>query len=45
MPKTHSALQHHGFFHGGVISTLGDVCAGLAGCSLLTHPSHSALTV
>jgi acyl-coenzyme A thioesterase PaaI-like protein len=36
MPKTENALQQHGFFHGGVITSLADTAAGLAGCSVLT---------
>ena len=35
MPRSELALQHHGFFHGGIITTLADVAAGLAGHSVL----------
>lgn len=36
--------QNHGFFHGGVIGTIADVCGGFAGYSLLPCDS-SVLTV
>ena len=45
LPKHDLALQHHGYFHGGVISTLADVAAGLSGHSLVNDPESSCLTV
>ena len=34
-PKHAISTQHHGYFHGGVISYLADISAGLAGISCL----------
>jgi len=45
MPKSLTALQQHGFFHGGVITSLADTAAGLAGCSVLDNEHHSTITV
>lgn len=45
LPKTELSLQHHGFIHGGVITTLADTSAGLSGFSVLDHPDHTCITV
>lgn len=45
LPKHALAVQHHGYFHGGVISYLGDISGGLAGISLLNHPGMNCITV
>jgi uncharacterized protein (TIGR00369 family) len=45
LPHHELALQHHGYFHGGVISYLADISGGLAACTLLKDESHSCLTV
>lgn len=44
-PKHQLTTQHHGYFHGGIISYLADITAGISGFSQLTHPSHSSLTI
>jgi uncharacterized protein (TIGR00369 family) len=38
-------LQHHGFIHGGIITTLADSAAGLSGFSLLEDPEFTCITV
>jgi acyl-coenzyme A thioesterase PaaI-like protein len=45
LPKTELSLQHHGFIHGGVLTTLADTAAGLTGFSVLDHPDHTCITV
>lgn len=35
LPAAGHLLQHHGYFHGGAISTLADVSGGVAGWTLL----------
>ncbi len=45
LPKTELSLQHHGFIHGGVLTTLADTAAGLTGFSVLDHPEHTCITV
>ena len=35
LPQSPALTQHHGYFHGGVIAALADVCGGFAGWSLL----------
>ena len=45
LPYSQLAAEDDGIFQRGVISTLGDVAAGLAACTVMTHPSHSAITV
>lgn len=37
-PKHPIVTQHHGYFHGGIISYLADISAGLAGISCLEEP-------
>lgn len=44
LPMSAAASQHHGFFHGGVIGTLGDATGGLTANSLLL-PKHDCLAV
>ncbi len=39
------ALQQHGFFHGGVITTLADTAAGLSAFSVLDNEEHSVITI
>jgi uncharacterized protein (TIGR00369 family) len=39
------AEQHHGFIHGGIITTLADSAAGLAGVSLLEEVELTCITV
>ncbi len=45
LPKHPLGLQHHDYFHGGIIGYLADISGGLAAATLLIHPSHSLLTV
>lgn len=45
LPKTDLALQHHGFIHGGVVTTLADIAAGLSGASVLSNPDYTTITV
>ncbi len=44
-PKHPLAEQHHGYFHGGVISYLGDISAGLSAFTCLNKPNSSVLTI
>jgi uncharacterized protein (TIGR00369 family) len=45
LPKSDLSLQHHGFIHGGIITTLADTAAGLSAFSVLDHPEHTCITV
>lgn len=45
LPYSELAAEDGGVFQSGVISTLGDVAAGLAACTVMTSPQHSAITV
>jgi uncharacterized protein (TIGR00369 family) len=45
LPKSELSTQHHGFIHGGIITTLADTAAGLSGFSLLDDPDHTCITV
>lgn len=45
LPKTEMCLQHHGFIHGGIVTTLADTAAGLSGFSVLDNPEHTCITV
>lgn len=44
LPYREDISQNHGYFHGGAIATLADVCGGFAGWSLLP-PEHWIVTV
>ncbi|MTI09197.1 PaaI family thioesterase [Curvivirga aplysinae] len=44
LPFDEALSQQHGFFHGGVIGTLGDNCCGYASFSLMAE-TDSVLTV
>lgn len=44
LPMSDATTQHHGFFHGGVIGTVGDVAGGFAANSLLM-PERDCLAV
>ncbi|MBS0308559.1 MAG: PaaI family thioesterase [Proteobacteria bacterium] len=44
LPMSPAASQHHGFFHGGVIGTLGDATGGLTANSLML-PDYDCLAV
>jgi uncharacterized protein (TIGR00369 family) len=44
-PRHLITTQHHGYFHGGIISYLADISAGLAGISCLEDPGASSLTI
>ncbi|WP_085317073.1 PaaI family thioesterase [Derxia lacustris] len=33
LPFSDAVTQHHGYYHGGVIATLGDAAGGAAGCT------------
>ena len=45
LPFHDLATQHHGHFHGGVVSYLADISGGIAAMSTLPDPDHSATTV
>ena len=45
LPYSEMAKEDDGVFQRGVISTLGDVAAGLAACTVMNNPSHSAITI
>jgi uncharacterized protein (TIGR00369 family) len=45
LPKTELSLQHHGFIHGGIITTLADTAAGLSGFSVLEDAEQTCITV
>ena len=44
-PKHPLTTQHHGYFHGGIISYLADISAGISGFSTFSNPEHSSLTI
>ena len=44
-PKHPLLLQHHGYFHGGIISYLCDISGGLAGFTLFDDPRQSSITI
>ena len=44
LPHKPELTQQHGYFHGGIIGTIGDTAAGYAGYSLMPHDA-SVLTV
>lgn len=45
MPTHPLLLQHHGYFHGGIIGYLADITGGLAGFTHFHNPHHSCLTI
>ena len=44
-PNHPLTTQHHGFFHGGIISYLADISAGLSGFTTFTEPHCSSVTI
>lgn len=44
-PSHPIATQHHGYFHGGIVSYLADISGGLAGFSCFDNPLFSSLTI
>ena len=44
LPFSHNLTQQHGLFHGGVIATIADTCAGFAAYSLMSD-NFQPLTV
>ena len=44
-PKHQLTTQHHGYFHGGIVSYLADISAGLSGFTHFNNPEHSCLTI
>ena len=44
LPHKPELTQQHGYFHGGIIGTIGDTAAGYAGFTLMPHDA-SVLTV
>lgn len=45
MPSHPLLVQHHGYFHGGIVAYLADISGGLAGFSHFHNPHHSCLTI
>jgi uncharacterized protein (TIGR00369 family) len=44
-PRHPLTTQHHGYFHGGVVSYLADIAGGLAGFTHFTQEGYSSLTI
>ena len=44
-PHHPMTTQHHGYFHGGIISYLADISAGLSGFTRFTQEESTCLTI